>query len=314
VSSFPFSCDLPTLKKVIAVLDWELCTLGNPWADLAYTCLAYHMPPELPSLQLAAPLPEGIPGEVTLLARYCAARGVAPPPPREWAFYLALSLFRLLSILAGVAARARQGNASSAAAAAISSGAVLAALTNTALAIIDRADAAAGQQGVSSAVAATRGIGSSSTRLPRPRPSLGAPSARAADLLARVTAFVREHVLPAEPALVAHAGGMDRWTIHPLTEQLKRKARDAGLWNLWLPAEMAARLGHLLEEVPPGERATLLGAGLSNLDYAHVCAAMGVSVWAPEVFNCSAPDTGNMEVLARWVRPAMGGRGVCGQA
>lgn len=92
-----------------AVLDWELATLGNPWSDVAYMCLAYHMPPALASMRLARPLPPGVPDEAALLGRYCAAAGVSPPPPGEWAFYLALSLFRLLAILAGVQVGLGQG-------------------------------------------------------------------------------------------------------------------------------------------------------------------------------------------------------------
>ena len=293
--------------RVRAVLDWELATLGDPWADVAYACLAYRLPPELPVLRLGAPLPAGVPSEATFVARYCAARGggARPPPPRDWALYLALALFRLVAILAGVAARARQGNASSAAAAAISGDAVLAALTDAALEIIAVAEAegqassGSGSSGDPSSSSSSTGAHAAPSSRQRLAPTLGAPSARAADLLARVRAFVAAHVLPAEATLTAHAHGPARWTIHPLAEELKARARREGLWNLWLPAPLAARLEHLLPLAPEEERGTLLGARLSNLDYAHVCGAMGASVWAPEAFNCSAPDTGNMEVLAR---------------
>ncbi|KAF8061385.1 Acad10 [Scenedesmus sp. PABB004] len=350
--------------EVVAVLDWELATLGNPWADVAYLAMPHHLPPALASLRLAAPLPEGVPSEAELLARYCAARRVAPPPPRDWAFYLALSCFRMLAILAGVQARAAQGNASSAAAQAISSDAVLEALADAALGIIARVDGggsggSGGGSGGSSgggvvlprgSVSSNFGASSSGSgsggssggggalvppgsvssnfgsgadgggadssgadgggaggqphggawAAPARAAGLGAPSARAAALLERVRGFLAEHVYPAEATLNAHAHGPNRWTIHPLAEALKAKARRAGLWNLWMPADMAAALQHLLPLAPADERGALLGAGLSHLDYAHLCAAMGTSLWAPEAFNCSAPDTGNMEVLARY--------------
>jgi len=118
-------------------------------------------------------------------------------------------------------------------------------------------------------------------------------------LHARLTAFMDAHVYAAEAVYRAHVeGSVDRWTIPPVMEELKAKAREAGLWNLFLPDSE-------------------LGAGLSNRDYAPLCEIMGRSPIGAEVFNCSAPDTGNMEVLvrygteehkARWLAPLLEGR------
>jgi len=104
---------------------------------------------------------------------------------------------------------------------------------------------------------------------------------RTAGLRQRLLAFMDEHIYPNEAALLAHEHGPERWQTAPLIETLKEKAKRQGLWNLFLPESE-------------------LGAGLSNLDYAHLCEIMGRSPFAPEVFNCAAPDTGNMEVLARY--------------
>ncbi|MBB6011380.1 alkylation response protein AidB-like acyl-CoA dehydrogenase [Aquamicrobium lusatiense] len=104
---------------------------------------------------------------------------------------------------------------------------------------------------------------------------------RTAGLRQRLLAFMDEHIYPNEAALLAHEHGPERWQTAPLIETLKEKAKQQGLWNLFLPESE-------------------LGAGLSNLDYAHLCEIMGRSPFAPEVFNCAAPDTGNMEVLARY--------------
>ncbi len=106
-------------------------------------------------------------------------------------------------------------------------------------------------------------------------------SPKVLELKARVESFMAEHIYPNEATLHAAIAGGDRWQAPALIDELKRRARAAGLWNLWLPAS---------------ER----GAGLTNLEYAPLCEVMGRSPFAPEVFNCSAPDTGNMEVLERY--------------
>ena len=105
------------------------------------------------------------------------------------------------------------------------------------------------------------------------------------------------HVYPNEEEMLAQIDEGDRWQPIPLLDELKAKARAEGLWNLFLPESD-------------------LGAGLSNLDYAPACEEMGRSHFAPEIFNCSAPDTGNMEVLVRygteaqreqWLTPLLAG-------
>src|SRR5207249_11471238 len=91
--------------------------------------------------------------------------------------------------------------------------------------------------------------------------------------------FMNKHVYPNEKVFHDQlTSGPTRWQVPPIMEELKAKARERGLWNLFLPES---------------ER----GAGLTNLEYAPLCEIMGRSPIAPEVFNCSAPDTGNMEVL-----------------
>ncbi len=97
--------------------------------------------------------------------------------------------------------------------------------------------------------------------------------------------FMNKHIYPNEQTFVDQLNGQStRWQVPSIMEELKAKARERGLWNLFLPES---------------ER----GAGLTNLDYAPLCEIMGRSPIAPEVFNCSAPDTGNMEVLERYGTP-----------
>ena len=123
-------------------------------------------------------------------------------------------------------------------------------------------------------------------------------SPRSKELAAGITAFMEEHVYPAEPVFERQLNAAaDRWNELPVMTELKAKARAAGLWNLFLPKR------HF-----PG--------ALTNLEYAPLCEIMGRSPIGPEPFNCSAPDTGNMETLIlygteeqkqRWLRPLMEG-------
>ncbi len=110
-------------------------------------------------------------------------------------------------------------------------------------------------------------------------------SGRVDELRAKLADFMRTHVYPAEAEYYEFVNsGSTRWSIPPIMEDLKKVAQDDGLWNLFLPDSE-------------------YGAGLSNLEYAPLAEIMGRSLIAPEVFNCSAPDTGNMEVLVRYGSP-----------
>ncbi len=119
-------------------------------------------------------------------------------------------------------------------------------------------------------------------------------SQRTQDLQARLIQFMEDHIYPSEKIfdeqLAAQTAAGNRWSPIPVIEELKQKAQRAGLWNLWLPADTAAIAG-------------VEGAGLTNQEYAPLAETMGRVPWASEVFNCSAPDTGNMETIARYGTP-----------
>jgi acyl-CoA dehydrogenase len=121
-------------------------------------------------------------------------------------------------------------------------------------------------------------------------------SPKVQELQKKLQAFMAEHIYPNEKTFHEQVTAF-RWRVPPILESLKAKAWSAGLWNLFLPESE-------------------YGAGLSNLEYAPLCEIMGRSEFAPEVFNCSAPDTGNMEVLVRygspeqkdrWLKPLLAG-------
>ena len=119
---------------------------------------------------------------------------------------------------------------------------------------------------------------------------------QADELVNRLTVFMDKHIYPNEEVYVAQLNGLaDRFSTVPLMEELKSKARDAGLWNLWMPANHG---------------------GLTNEQYCPLAEIMGRVLWSPEVFNCNAPDTGNMEVFlkyatdeqkAAWLEPLLDG-------
>ena len=129
-------------------------------------------------------------------------------------------------------------------------------------------------------------------------PVLPPPSAKAVEIGERVKAFLDEHIIPAEHVYHRQLDeGPDRWTVPPIMDELKAKAKKAGLWNLFLPESE-------------------YGAGLTNVEYASICETMGRSPIGGEPFNCSAPDTGNMETLIlyataeqkkQWLEPLMSG-------
>lgn len=124
-------------------------------------------------------------------------------------------------------------------------------------------------------------------------------SQTAAELLSRLQKFMRDRVYPSEQPHAEEAAALqDKWQPSALLERLKAEARDAGLWNLFLPESK-------------------YGAGLTNVEYGALCEEMGRSSIAAEIFNCSAPDTGNMEVLVRygtddqkreWLEPLLAGK------
>ena len=122
------------------------------------------------------------------------------------------------------------------------------------------------------------------------------PSRDLKALSGQLTQFMADHVYPNERRYFSEGERLGPWAIYPVVEELKVKAREAGLWNLFLSAEH--------------------DGGFTNVEYASLCEIMGRSFLAPEVFNCNAPDTGNMEVLARygtaeqqasWLKPLLAG-------
>ncbi|XP_058387415.1 acyl-CoA dehydrogenase family member 10 [Diceros bicornis minor] len=315
----------PEKTEVLAVLDWELSTLGDPLADVAFSCLAHYLPSSFPMLRGLSDCDLtqlGIPTAEEYFRMYCLHAGI--PPVENWNFYVAFSFFRLAAILQGVYKRSLTGQASSANAE--QSGKLTEFMSNLAWDF-------AVKEGfrIFKEMPATKPVTRSyhtwaGPQSPRSTPgtrsyvpfteSSPAHASRAAlvispeglsppvrELYQRLKQFMEQHVYPAEPELRSHQASAERWAPSPLVEDLKEKAKAEGLWNLFLPLE-----------TDPEKK---YGAGLTNVEYAHLCELMGMSLYAPEIFNCSAPDTGNMELLvrygteeqkARWLIPLLEGK------
>ncbi|XP_005403227.1 PREDICTED: acyl-CoA dehydrogenase family member 10 isoform X1 [Chinchilla lanigera] len=315
----------PEKAEVLAVLDWELSTLGDPLADVAYSCLAHYLPSSFPLLKGVSDrdlTQLGIPTAEECFRMYCLHMDI--PPVENWNFYMAFSFFRMAAILQGVYKRSLKGQASSASAE--QSGKLAEFISNLAwdfatkegFRIFKEMPAAkpltrschtrAGPQSLLSPTG-TRSY-SSVSGAPPAHTSKGALvfsveglSPQVRELYDRLQRFMGQHVYPLEPELQRHQASVDKWTPSPLIEDLKEKAKAEGLWNLFLPLETDPERKY--------------GAGLTNVEYAHLCEVMGMSLYAPEIFNCSAPDTGNMEVLvrygteeqkARWLAPLLEGK------
>uniref|UniRef100_A0A8C8EKS3 Acyl-CoA dehydrogenase family member 11 n=1 Tax=Oncorhynchus tshawytscha TaxID=74940 RepID=A0A8C8EKS3_ONCTS len=212
----------PTEARVVAVLDWELSTTGQPMADLAYFLMPNYLPSGLSLLSCMGSL-RGIPSPEDLISIYCRCREI-PSSLHQLNFYLALSVFKMAGIAQGIYARHLLGNAS-------------------------------------------------------------APNA--AQFGQSVEPLAQVGLQIAEKYVVQRSFKMS----YPP----QAKAREAGLWNLFLPAV----------------------SGLSQLDYAHIAEETGRCLYAPDLFNCQAPDTGNMEVLhmfgteeqkREWLQPLLSGQ------
>uniref|UniRef100_A0AAQ5ZXQ7 Acyl-CoA dehydrogenase family, member 11 n=1 Tax=Amphiprion ocellaris TaxID=80972 RepID=A0AAQ5ZXQ7_AMPOC len=238
----------PTEARVIAVLDWELSTTGQPLADLAYFLMPFYWPT---SFSVISSMGTGAPSVGDLISIYCRCRGIPSMLP-QWNFYLALSNFKMAGIAQGIYARHLLGNASAPNAALF--GQCVEPLAKETLQLVQRSVAVMSR--------------------------LFLQTAKGQAVLQQVKDFMRQYVLPAQQVSAKSCQEQNRFVSSTLKEAfglcviltrisgVQVKARAAGLWNLFLPAV----------------------SGLSQLDYAYIAEETGRCLFAPEVFNCQAPE------------------------
>uniref|UniRef100_A0A8C0WVB6 Acyl-CoA dehydrogenase family member 11 n=1 Tax=Castor canadensis TaxID=51338 RepID=A0A8C0WVB6_CASCN len=249
----------PKESRVIAVLDWELSTIGHPLSDLAHLSLFYFWPRTLPMINQGSHIQEniGVPAVEELISIYCHCRGINPNLP-NWNFFLAFSYFKLAGIAQGVYNRYLLGNNSSEDSFLFAN--IVQPLAETGLQL------------------SRRTFNTALTQVDTTRHLL-VQSRKGQEVLAKVKHFMKQHIMPAEKEVheyyVRNENSADVWKQPSVIDKLKEMAKAEGLWNLFLPAV----------------------SGLSQVDYALIAEETGKCHFAPNVFNCQAPDSGNMEVL-----------------
>ena len=284
--------------RVAAILDFELSTLGHPGTDVALLCMPYHTTEKVPILGGLAEMSSadlaafGIPTEHQLVGRYLEKNPSATTVRDNLDYYHAFASFRMASILRGVSARSASGNASSAGAK--EAGKLSSYMCDIGLEAAKRFETnpnrIKGVAGVGAAAAAAHKGGHKGHRHHQ------APKRDVAVTRLQLDAFMKNKVMPMESEILKRANALKwgSWTACEMTDKLKKQAKAEGLWNLFLPAE----------------------SGLTNAEYATLAEVMGNSLVASEVFNCQAPDTGNMEVLhmfgtesqqEKWFKPLLAG-------
>ncbi|XP_048641574.1 acyl-CoA dehydrogenase family member 10 isoform X2 [Marmota marmota marmota] len=240
----------PDKPEVLAVLDWELSTLGDPLADVAYSCLTHYLPPSFPILR----------GQASSATAEQSGKLAEFVANLAWDFAVKEG-FRVFKEMPASKPLRRSYHMWAGSQSLLSP---------------------KGRRSYSSVPGASPAHASKTALVISPE-GLSSPVRELYDRLQR---FMEQRVYPVEPELQRHQASVDRWSPSPLIEDLKEKAKAEGLWNLFLPLE-----------TDPEKK---YGAGLTNMEYAHLCEVMGTSLYAPEIFNCSAPDTGNMELLVRY--------------